>query len=200
MTTGRIGGTRCPILCIFIAIAKANNLKYAWLLVLCFSFFTVRAQDPALSEYRLKAAFIYNFAKFVEWPPESFADTNSPVVIGIVGGNKFGNELEQTVQNKTINGRPLVIKAVNSPAEATNCHILFISDSGKKQFPEIVANLHNTPVLTIGEADWFIDSGGIINFVREANKIRFQINDRAAKAVGLKISSKLLSLALPASH
>jgi hypothetical protein len=168
--------------------------------VLCAFFFTARGQDTPLSEYRLKAAFIYNFAKFVEWPPEAFADTNSPVIIGIVGENKFGKELDQIVQNKAINGHSLVIKTINNPMEASKCHILFISDSEKKRYTEIVAGLHNTPVLTIGETDSFIGSGGIINFVREENKIRFQINDTAAKAVGLKISSKLLSLAIPASH
>ena len=168
--------------------------------MLCLFFFTARGQDTPLSEYRLKAAFIYNFAKFVEWPPEAFADTNAPVVIGIVGENKFGNELNQIVQNKTINGHPLEVKTISDLAEAAKCHILFISDSEKKRYAEIVAGLHNTPVLTIGETDTFIGSGGIINFVRAENKIRFQINDPAAKAVGLKISSKLLSLAIPASH
>jgi hypothetical protein len=167
--------------------------------MLCFSFFTVQAQDTALSEYRLKAAFIYNFAKFVEWPPESFLDGTSPMVIGILGDNKFGNELEQTVQNKTINTRAIIIKPIHSLTEVTNCQILFVSDSEKKRLPEIIASLHNTPILTIGETDHFLQAGGIIDFVQEANKIRFQINEPAAKAVGLKISSKLLSLAVPST-
>jgi hypothetical protein len=154
-----------------------------------------RAQESQPTEYQIKAAFLFNFAKFVEWPPAAFAEATSPMVIGVLGENPFRDDLERTIQGKTINNRPLVIKEFRSPAEATNCHVLFISTSEKQRLPEILKSLHGTSVLTVGETDRFIETGGMINFVAEGNKIRFQINEVAAESAGLKISSKLLSLA-----
>lgn len=154
-----------------------------------------RAQESPPSEYRLKAAFLFNFAKFVEWPPEAFAEKTSPFIIGVLGQNPFGNELEQTIRGKTVNDRSLQVKEFHSVTEATNCHILFISTSEKQRLPEIFKGLRGASVLTVGETDRFTEAGGMINFVAEGNKTRFQINDAAAKGAGLKISSKLLSLA-----
>ena len=154
-----------------------------------------RAQESPPTEYQLKAAFLLNFTKFVEWPPAAFAEAKSPIVLGILGENPFGDALERTIRDKTINNRPLEIKPFRSSAEATNCHILFISTSEKARLPEILAALRGASVLTVGETDRFTETGGMINFVRQGNKIRFQINEVAAKSVGLKISSKLLSLA-----
>ena len=154
-----------------------------------------RAQESPPTEYQLKAAFLLNFTKFVEWPPAGFAEPTSPIVLGILGENPFGNILERTIRDKTINNRPLVVKAFRSSADATNCHILIISTSEKARLPEILANLRGASVLTVSEMDRFTETGGMINFVRQGNKIRFQINEIAAKSVGLKISSKLLSLA-----
>jgi hypothetical protein len=167
------------------------GLSLVWLL----SVGNGRAQESQPTEYQIKAAFLFNFAKFVEWPPAAFAEATSPMVIGVLGENPFGDDLEQTIRGKTINNRPLVIKEFRSPAEATNCHVLFISTSEKQRLPEILKSLHGASVLTVGETDRFTETGGMINFVAEGNKIRFQINEVAAKSAGLKISSKLLSLA-----
>ena len=158
------------------------------------------AQASQPSEYQVKAAFLFNFAKFVEWPPETFAGETSPLVIGILGDNPFGTDLERTVAGKLINNRPITIRSFPTAAEAANCHILFISSSEKKRLPDIIQSLHGTAVLTVGETDQFIASGGMVNFVQEASKIRFQINDDAAKAARLKISSKLLTLAVRSSR
>ena len=155
-----------------------------------------RAQAPAPSEYQLKAAFLYNFAKFIDWPPEAFADGKSPFIIGILGDNPFGNDLEPMVAGKKINEHPIAVQTNFAAAEATNCHILFISSSEKKRLPEIIQSLRGTTVLTVGETERFIETGGIINFVPEAGKIRFQINGDAARAARLKVSSKLLNLAV----
>lgn len=154
------------------------------------------AQDTTPSEYQIKAAFLFNFAKFVAWPPEAFAATNAPLVIGVLGENVFGDNLERTISNKTINNRPLLCKEFRSVADVTNCQILFISASEKGKFTKILDALRGTSVLTVSESDQFIEAGGMINFVIESNKIRFQINDDAAKKSGLSISSKLLSLAI----
>ncbi len=151
--------------------------------------------QPSPSEYQIKAAFLYNFAKFVEWPPQAFAGPKSPMVIGVLGKNVFGDDLEQTIRNKTINGHPFQFKEVHSVTEATNCHILFISASERDRLPKILSGLRNADVLTVSETGHFIEAGGMINFVIEDNRVHFQINDAAAKKAGLKISSKLLSLA-----
>ena len=155
-----------------------------------------RAQDSQPSEYQVKAAFLFNFAKFVEWPPQVFAEPTSPIVIGILGENPFGHELERTISGKTLKTRPFEIKEMRSLIGATNCHILFISTSEQKHFPEIFEGLRGVSVLTVGETERFVETGGMINLVKEDDKIRFQINDGAAKSVGLKISSKLLNLAI----
>ena len=154
------------------------------------------AQEPQ-PEYKFKAAYIYHFAQFVEWPPKAFPTATSPLVISVLGQNPFGNELERALNQKTINGHPLMVRTVRDPAEAlTNCHVLFISSSEKKRLPEIFSILRGASVLTIGETDTFIESGGMIRFLFEEKKIRFEINDEAARAAGLAIRAKLLSLAV----
>lgn len=150
------------------------------------------------SEYEVKAAFLFNFAKFVEWPPEAFADTNSPIVIGILGENVFGKSLEKIINDRKVNSRGFQFRNFDSATEATNCQILFISASKKNDFAKIVSGLHSASVLTVSETDGFLKAGGMINFLFEGNNVRFQISDDAAKKAGLKISSKLLSLAVPA--
>jgi hypothetical protein len=155
-----------------------------------------RAQESQPTEYQLKAAFLFNFAKFVQWPPTAFEGVASPIVVGVLGENPFHDDLARTIRNKTIDEHPLVIKEFRSPSEATNCHILFISTSEKNRLPEILKGLKGTSVLTVGEMEHFTESGGMINFVLVGKKIRFQINNDEATKAGLKISSKLMSLAL----
>jgi YfiR/HmsC-like len=165
------------------------RLSLVWLLAIGGG----RAQEPRPNEYlyQLKAAFLLNFAKFVEWPPMAFANADSPLVLGVLGENPFGDILK----GKAINNRLLKVEQFHSSAEATNCHILFIRASEKERLSAIIQSLGKACVLTVGdEIDGFTDKG-MINFVLREKKIRFQINDAAAKNVGLKISSKLLSLA-----
>lgn len=166
-------------------------LLFAW--VIGFAFKGSAQEQP--TEYQIKAAFLFNFAKFVDWPSEAFSATNSPIVIGVFGKNVFGSDLENTIRDKTVNNRRFQFITVTSAVEATNCHILFISPSEKENFKKILDGLHNACVLTVSETDQFIKTGGMVNFVIEDNKIRFQINDGAAKKANLRISSKLLSLA-----
>jgi hypothetical protein len=165
------------------------RLSLVWLLTISGG----RAQEPRPNEYPLKAAFLLNFAKFVEWPPAAFTEATSPIVLGILGQNPFGDVLKA----KTINNRELKVEVFQSSAEATNCHILFIRATEKERLPEILKSLREAKasVLTVGEMDGFTESRGMINFVWQGNKIRFQINDAEAKDARLKISSKLLSLA-----
>src|SRR5204863_1594641 len=135
------------------------------------------------------------FAKFVEWPPEAFTTPNAPFIIGIIGEDPFGTDLERTVRGKSVNGRAFEIKALRSVAEANDCHILFISRSERKKVAEILKAAGAASVLTVSEIEHFTQAGGMINFVMEGNKVRFEINDAAAKKAGLRVSSKLLNLA-----
>ena len=155
-----------------------------------------RAQDSRPTEYQIKAACIFHFAEFVRWPPSAFTASNSFMVIGILGENPFHDDLAQMLQNKTVDDHPLMVKEIRSLSEATNCHILFISSSEKARLPEILKNLKGTSVLTVSEMDHFTESGGMINFVLEKAKIRFEINNEAATSAGLKISSKLMLVAI----
>lgn len=114
----------------------------------------------------------------------------------MLGKNVFGDDLERTIHNKTVNHHPFRCEEIHSLREATNCQILFISASEKNRFPRILKDLRGTNILTVSETDQFIQAGGMINFVIENDEVHFQINDDAAKKAGLKISSKLLSLAV----
>jgi hypothetical protein len=153
------------------------------------------AQNQPATEYQIKAAFLYNFAKFVKWPSPTFAEPDSPIVIGVLGENVFGGDLEQTIRDKTFNNHPFQVKQFHSVTEATNCQILFISASEQEHLPKILSGLQGTSVLTVSEMDHFIEAGGMINFVIEEKRVHFQINNEAAQKAGLTISSKLLSLA-----
>jgi len=148
-----------------------------------------------VNEYYIKAAYVYNLAKFVEWPPEAFPEATAPFIIGVLGDNPFGGELARTVNSKTINGHPFTVKEVKAVSELRTCHILFISKSEKRRLPQIKNVLGAASVLTVSEVDRFLRSGGMINFVMEGKKVRFEIGDEAAKRAGLRISSKLMNLA-----
>jgi hypothetical protein len=148
-----------------------------------------------VKEYEIKAAFIYNFAKFVEWPEDAFGRADAPIVIGIVGKDPFGKMIDQAVEGRRANGRPVEIKRVNWGAEVKTCHILFVSSSESGKMGQLSELIKNAPVLTIGETAGFASRGGIVNFTEEGGKVRFEINVDAAKRARLTISSKLLSLA-----
>jgi len=154
-------------------------------------------EDSQPTEYQIKAAFIFNFAKFVEWPAAAFAKASSPIVVGVLGENPFRDALEKTIKNKTVDEHPVIIREFRAATDATNCHILFISGSEKGRLPQILKQLNGRNVLTVGEMPGFTGEGGMINFVLDGTKIRFQINNDAANSAGLKISSKLLKLSVP---
>lgn len=176
----------------------AGRLKRFLLIFLLISVtgFAGVAQTPPPSEYQIKAAFLYNFARFVEWPPQAFPGPRSPIVIGVLGKNVFGDSLEQTIRNKALNDHPFQFQEFQSVKDAAHCQVLFISPSEKKRLPGILKGLSSTRVLTVSETDHFIEAGGMINFVIEDDEVHFEINNTAAKQAGLTISSKLLSLAV----
>lgn len=153
------------------------------------------AQTPALSEYQVKALFLVNFAKYVDWPPTAFSGGNAPIVIGVAGEDKFGDNFKQVIGGKTINDRPVVVKHVGSDQEYRSCHILFISASEKDRLAEILGAVAGSAVLTVGETDQFHAQDGMINLRKKDNKVRLEINLATAQRAGLKLSSKLLGVA-----
>jgi len=146
-------------------------------------------------EYQVKAAFLYNFFQFVKWPPESFPQAQAPLVIGIIGEDPFGGSLEQIVRGEKVNNHPMVIQHYHQPSDIKVCHVLFVSQSENKRVKEVLAEMKSRNILTVSDIDGFVRDGGIIRFVTENNKIRFQINAEAARAAHLTISSKLLQAA-----
>ena len=152
-------------------------------------------QAQASNEYQVKAAFLYNFAKFVDWPAEAFGGSNGTLVIGVVGDDPFGGALDQAINGKSIGGRPLAVRRLRWGQDLRSCHILFISSSERKRLPQIIQSLRGASVLTVGDMGQFNQQGGIINFILEASKVRFEINSRGADQARLRISSKLLALA-----
>lgn len=155
---------------------------------------SVFAQNAGFSEYQVKAAFLYNFGKFVEWPANDFDSTNAPLVIGVYGKNPFGNDIAVVVQGRNIDGHPVVTRQVSLDT-LKSCQILFISRSEQKNINNILRNLDGAAVLTVTENMNPFDSGVMINFILQDDRIRFEINNTAAEKVGLKLSSKLLMLA-----
>jgi hypothetical protein len=154
-----------------------------------------RAQAEPPGEYQLKAAFLFNFAKFIDWPDKSFSSPQSPFIICILGTDPFGHAMDDVLQDKTIDNRPVTITHLKNVAQAKQCHMVFVSQSETTHLTDILLQLRGARILLVGESDGFAAAGGTIQFVREDNHVRFWINPDAADRAGLKVSSKLLSLA-----
>jgi hypothetical protein len=154
--------------------------------------FVCRAADDSL-EYQVKAAFLLNFTKFIEWPSTAFENAESPIAICILGDDPFGNTLSQIVAGEVVGGRKVTVQKTKRSPPPKSCQVLFVSSSEKdvhKTLPGLGAG-----VLTVGEGESFVREGGMIAFVLENRHVRFEINQSVAGNAGLKLSSKLLSVA-----
>ena len=156
---------------------------------------SAKAEEPLLHEYRVKTAFLYNFAKFVQWPEAAFVDLKSPVTICILGKDPLIDVL-QSLTAKTIQGRRIVVSYSKNVMSVKGCHILFVAKSEKSRIKHTISKLKGSPVLTVSDVDDFVKAGGMIGMVRVENKIRFHINLVSAQDSGLTISSQLLKLAI----
>lgn len=156
----------------------------------------VRAEPPTtLPEYQLKAVFLFNFVKFVDWPATSFGSPQAPLVIGLWGRNPFGPMLQEVIEGKTISGHPLQLRQVKQSQELRAVHLLFVPSGTVDKVEEHKPLLGHSALLTVGEQPVFEQAGGIITFFSEDNKLRFSINQKKATEAKLTISSKLLHLA-----
>jgi len=175
-------------------------LPIGWLilLTLCLiSFcqpFTSRAQTNVSKEYQIKAAFLFNFAQFVEWPSQTYTNADQPFIIGVLGDDPFGSALDQTVQDETIHARKLIVRRSQRPEDLQDCQLVFISKSEKGRVAEVLPKFTGRRVLTVSEVPGFASRGGMINFYLDGSKVRFEINPASAQREELRISSQLLSL------
>jgi hypothetical protein len=153
------------------------------------------AQTVISREYEIKAVFLFNFAQFVDWPPEASTSPQAPLIIGVLGDDPFDGFLDDTVRGEKLNARPFVVQRYRRVEDVDDCQVLFISRTTPSQLAHIMAALKGRSILTVGDTEGFYQDGGIIRFVTEKNRIRFRINVDAAESAHLVISSKLLRLA-----
>ncbi len=172
-----------------------NVVLHILLALLVIGVMDAGAQEDKPSEYQVKAVFLYNFANFVQWPDDAFEDSTGPLVIGILGDNPFGTSLADVVVGEHANGHPIEVRHWESLDDLGTCHILYCSEKDRRRLPEILDHVEALNVLTVGETPDFADQGGVIGFVIEKNRIRFEINISAANRVGLEVSSKLQKVA-----
>jgi len=147
-------------------------------------------------EYKLKAVFLYNFAKFVTWPDSAFENDQSPLVIGVLGEGPL-NEALKFIEGKSAQNRTVIIKKFNTENDIDNCHILYLSSSQNVRMNQLLKNgLSKRDILTVGSMKQFTQIGGVINFVSEKNKLKFEISRKSAERAHLTLSSQLLTLAI----
>jgi hypothetical protein len=195
ISTGQTGSNRYDTGIVSMTVACALAL----VLVVCL-WCPVHAQESNQSsldvpEYALKAAFIYNFAKFVTWPDSVFEDDDSPFVIGMVGANPFGRVIEDMLRERSVRGRPFSLRNIVEVEDARACQILFFAESESRRLEQWLRAVRGYPVLTVGDTKSFAERGCIVNLKTTEGKVRFEVNIDEVPVSGLPISSRLLTLA-----
>jgi YfiR/HmsC-like len=146
-------------------------------------------------EYQVKAAFLLNFTKFIEWPTNVFSSEKAPIIVCIFRYDPFGSALDEIIQGRSINNHELLARRISELGELKKCQVAFVSQTEEKHLPEILNGVKGTSVLVVGEGEGFAERGGGIQFFFENNKMRFAINVDAVERARLNVSSKLLALA-----
>jgi hypothetical protein len=163
----------------------------AWMLL---GAMTVDAQQARPSDYQVKAAYLFNFGKFVSWPSAASGGESFPICL--IGRDPFGNVLDTTLSGETIGGKSVVVRRLSKLPDATACRVLFISSSEEGRLREIFATINKAGVLTVSDIAGFSQRGGMIQFVLQGNKVRFEVDLKAAEDAGLTLSSELLKVAV----
>lgn len=175
----------------FLCAVAAGTLSFA---------IAAAAQSGQPSEYEVKAAFLFNFTKFVEWPDSSFRGSEAPIVIGIIGDDPFGDSLPRIVAGQKAQGRSILIVKYRRGDDLRHSQVLFISASERQHSAEILSGLQDASVLTVSDIDGFADAGGVMQFVIQENRVHFIVNLDAATQSKLRVSAKLLALARVINH
>lgn len=174
---------------------KYAKLIFSVLCLLCTAFVVCEASMESSLEENIKSAYLFNFAKFVEWPSRAFSSKDAPLNICVLGDDSLTKGLK-LLENKNVAGRKLVVHQVNNWKDAHDCHIVYIGESEKKVLGNVLSHFHHKPVLTVSSISDFAGQGGMIGFVRKGNLVRFEVNRKAVMDSELTISSRLLKLAL----
>jgi len=181
------------------ALALLKRPLWFVLLGALFSAHLARSEETAAAgvpkEYKLKAAMLYTFTKYVNWSPKRFPAPDSPIIIGVVGKNPFGDELDKAVAGRKVNGRPVVVKMVSTREEIPSVHLLFVGAGAEPIVVGDTMDLIQAPgILTVGETEQFTLLGGVITFVTVGDKVNFEVSRAAADRGGLKLMDELLKL------
>jgi len=185
------GGEGARVRRLNIDILVAAALMSLWLLSASAS----GAEATENLEQRVKAAFLYQFAAYVEWPPYSFVQADSPVTIAVMGAEPLAAELSQVVAGRTVGGRALAVKRVRPGESLAGVHILFVGKAENSQLSQLAQGAKPRPILTVTESDGALAQGSMINFVLVDRRVRFEIALDSAEKSGLKLSSRLLAVA-----
>jgi hypothetical protein len=181
--TNRSGVTRRVRTAALVILLAASRLTLA------------SPQEQAPVEYQVKAAFLLNFAKFVQWPNSVFRDEKSPITVCVFRYDPFGSVLDEMLRGKSVNNRELIARRITDFQQLPSCHLIFVSDRESRRLPEVLASVKNGSFLIVGESGSFAERGGGIQFFLEDNKLRFAVNLDALARSRLTVSSKLLALA-----
>ncbi len=177
----------------FIQIRASRSL----LLITFYTIFLFQTEITAKTyeEFRLKAAYIYNFTKYVTWPEKAYTNKSNEFIVGVVGKDSYGLELDDALINKVVNEMPIVVKRLSLEEDLSKCQILIIGSTDKALCREIIDQLSNSHVLTVSDYHSFSKIGGMIQFGFKYNKLKYIVNLSEAKKVDLKFSSKILRIA-----
>jgi hypothetical protein len=153
------------------------------------------ATGQSVSDSQVKAAYLYGFAKFVEWPAQKFASPSTPILFCVASDPSFESELNRIVKGKAISGRTLSVISAEESEQARNCHVLFLNSMHSRQTRHLLEAVRGAGVLTVGETDDFAQEGGMIRFILKDERVQFEVNHKAANQEGVLISARLLSVA-----
>jgi hypothetical protein len=174
---------------------RKSHLRFASTLAVALVIAWLAGADDSSKEYKVKAAFIYNFAQFVDWPETAFATPDAPFVVAVVGKDPFNGLLDRAVGGKIVGNRRAIVQQIDSIDKIIPCQILFIPQTDDDSLTQILKKIQGQSILTIGENENLPSLGGCCRFFTEDDRVRFEINLDAVNAANLKISSKLLKLA-----
>lgn len=177
--------------------SRCNFLQFLAILTAVVSFATtgILAQQPKPSEYQVKATYLYNFGRFVRWPDVAAPGKGDSFPVCVIGQDPFGAILDSTLGGEALDGKPVVLRRISKPHDAGECRILFISSTEEKRLKEILTALDESGVLTVSDMPGFTRRGGMIQFVLEGDRVRFEINLASAESAKLVLSSELLKVA-----
>lgn len=176
-----------------VKVRKAGTIFLTKMLLLALLPVLMSRPARAAEEYEVKAAFLLNFTKFVIWPPDAFADAHSPLAMCVLGDDPFGNALDEMMRGEAVNGHALTVQRIRRAPESKACQVLYFATS-QREAERILAGL-SPGILTVGEGDKFLRQGGIIAFVIQDRRVRFDINQGAAASAKLMLSSRLMMVA-----